>query len=134
MELEVKTTSAMRKQERDQARGIVPISAHFENCLQHFERLCATLDSRQYGGKYMYSAVDGYLSEFRMWGNDTGAPDGLLDHALRKSSRLQKATKDLLIDLLSTLHTSKIPISLIYYKIGYQGQHIFCTLASLFTV
>ena len=118
MELAGKITTATRKQERDQARGIAPIAAHFENCLQHFERLCATLNSRQYGGKHMYSAVDGCLSDFRIWGNDTGAPDGLLDHALRKSSRLQKAAKDLLIDLLSTLHTSKILISSIYYEFG----------------
>jgi hypothetical protein len=102
-----KTTKAASERESDQADGIAPIAALFENCLQYFERLCATLESRQDDGKDMYSAVDGYLGEFRTWGNDTGAPDGLLDHALRKSSGLQQAAKDLLADLLSSLHTSK---------------------------
>lgn len=102
------TMSAARKRENDQAFGIAPIAAHFENCLQYFERLSASLESRPFGEKDIYSTVDGCLSEFRMWGNDTGAPEGLLDHALRKSSRLQQAAKDLLIDLLSTLRTSKI--------------------------
>lgn len=108
MGLEKKTTGAARKHGYDQAYGIAPIAAHFENCLQYFERLSASLESRPFGEKYIYSTVDGCLSEFRIWGNDTGAPEGLLDHALRKSSRLQKAAKDLLMDLLSTLRSSKI--------------------------
>lgn len=108
MALERKTTGAARKPENYQVYGIAPIAAHFENCLQYFERLSASLESRPFGGNYIYSTVDACLSEFRIWGNDTGAPEGLLDHALRKSSRLQKAAKDLLIDLLSTLRTSKI--------------------------
>ncbi len=102
--------SSMLKQDGDRVVGIAPIAAHFENCLQRFEQLCATLESRQLGGNSMYSAVDGCLSEFRRWGDDTGAAEGLLDHSLRKSSRLQQATKDLLTDLLSTLQTSKILI------------------------
>lgn len=108
MERGGKPASKLRERESRQADGIAPIAALFENCLQQFERLCATLECRQDDGKYMYLAVDGSLSEFRVWGNDTGAPDGLLDHALRKSSGLQQAAKDLLADLLSTLHTSKI--------------------------
>lgn len=107
MGLERKTTGAAYKRENDQTFGIAPIAAHFEYCLQYFERLSASLESRPSGGNYIYSTVDGCLSEFRIWGNDTGAPEGLLDHALRKSSRLQKAAKDLLIDLYSTLRASK---------------------------
>ena len=110
MELGGRIMSATRKQENDNFYGIAPIAAHFEDCLQSFERLYATLESRQLGGKDMVAAVDGSLGEFRIWGNDTGAPDGLLDHALRKSSHLQKAVKDLLVDLLSTLRSSKILI------------------------
>lgn len=107
MGLEKQSTSAAYGRENDQAYGIAPVAAHFENCLQYFERLSASLESRPSEGN-IYSTVDGCLSEFRIWGNDTGAPEGLLDHALRKSSRLQKAAKDLLIDLYSTLRTSKI--------------------------
>ena len=108
MEREKKTTSAAYRRENDQTYGIAPIAAHFENCLQYFERLSASLESRPSEGNDIYSTVDGCLSEFRIWGNDTGAPEGLLDHALRKSSRLHKAAKDLLMDLDSTLRTSKI--------------------------
>lgn len=107
MEIGKRIAVPVRKQKNDEANGIAPIAAHFENCLQHFERLYATLQSSQSGGEDMLSAVDCSLSEFRVWGNDTGAPEGLLDHGLRKSSHLQNAAKDLLTDLLSTLCTSK---------------------------
>lgn len=97
---------APRGQKSDHEKGIAPIAALFEDCLQHFERLrAATVESRQI--KPLHSMVDGCFSKFRMWGSDTGAPDGSLDHALRKSSRLEQTTKDLAEDLLSTLRTSK---------------------------
>lgn len=99
---------AARNQESDHEKGIPPIAALFKDCLQDFERLCAaTVESQQIDGLSLCSMVDGYLSKFRTWGSDTGALDGSLDRALRKSSRLQKTTKDLLGDLLSTLRTCK---------------------------
>lgn len=101
-----KSQGAARNQESDHVKGLAPIAALFKDCLQRFERLhAATVESLQIGGKSLHSMVDGCFSEFRMWGIDTGAPDGSLDHALRKSSRLQQTTKDLLGDLISTLQT-----------------------------
>lgn len=102
---------AARNQESDHEKGIAPIAALVEDCLQHFERLCAaTVESQQIDGLSLYSMVDGYFSKFRMWGSDTAASGGSLDRALRKSSRLQQTTKDLLGDLLSTLRTCKTPV------------------------
>jgi hypothetical protein len=39
----------------------------------------------------------------RVWGNDTGASSRSLDHALRKSSRLQTQVADLLRELLENI-------------------------------
>lgn len=115
-----KSQGAARNQESDHVKGLAPIAALFEDCLQRFERLrAATVESLQIGGKSLHSMVDGCFSEFRMWGIDTGAPDGSLDHALRKSSRLQQTTKDLLGELISTLQTSKTLVLSYYSKIDY---------------
>ncbi|MCJ1467362.1 hypothetical protein MMC07_005986 [Pseudocyphellaria aurata] len=93
-------------QESDHRDGIAPLATLFKDCLNSFERLCAaTAESQQVGGELLCSTVHGCFSKFRMWGNDTGAPDGSLDYALRKSSHLQQTTKDLLGDLISTLCT-----------------------------
>lgn len=136
MGLEKQNKSAAYKRENDQVYGIGPIAAHFENCLQYFERLSASLETRPSEGTYIYSTVDGCLSEFRMWGNDTGAPEGLLDHALRKSSRLQKAAKDLLLDLYSTLHTSKtfIYLSLLKFLGPAPIHYLFIVHISLYMI
>ena len=108
MELGEIGQSPARKQESDYENGIAPIAALFEDCSQCFERLCATtVESRHIGETSLHSMVDGCFSELRSWGGETGAPDGSLDHALRKSSRLQQTTKDLLGDLISTLRISK---------------------------
>lgn len=99
---------AARNQESDHEKGIAPIAALFENCLQQFERLCAaTAEYQQIDGLSLYSLVDGCFSKFRIWGSDTAASGGSLDRALRKSSRLQQTAKDLLGDLLSALRTCK---------------------------
>lgn len=58
-----------------------------------------------------YIALDGSQSKFRQWSSDTGASDRSLDHALRKASRLQETTINLLQELLSALDTSKAAAS-----------------------
>lgn len=127
---EGKSQDATRNHESDQEKGIAPIAALFKDCLQQFERLCAaTVESQQIGGKSLNSMIDGCFSKFRMWGRDTGAPDGLLDHALRKSSRLQQTTKDILGDLLSTLRTSKTFVFSYHCKTEY-NLHTSCSLCS----
>lgn len=63
---EKQSTSIAYGHKNDQAYGIAPIAAHFENCLQYFERLSASLESRPSEGNSIYSTVDGCLSEFRI--------------------------------------------------------------------
>lgn len=99
--------NAPQKQESSHAYGVAPIAALFKDCLQHFERLCSTIESRKLTGNSMNLTRDGCFSKFRTWGSDTGAPTGSLDHGLRKSTRLQQTTKDLLDDLILALQASK---------------------------
>lgn len=128
-----KSQGAGRSQESDHEKGIGPIAALFEDCLQQFERLCAaTMESQHIAGKTLYSMVDGCFSKLRMWGRDTGASDGSLDHALRKSSRLQQTTKDLLGDLLSTLRTSKSLVFLCCSKLNHNLDTSYTRCSQLF--
>ena len=100
--------SQTQKPKSSRAYGIPPIATLFNDCLHDFERLCSTIESRKVTGNSPDLMRDGCFSKFCTWGSDTGAPNGSLDHALRKSSRLQQTTKGLLEDLTSALQTSKI--------------------------
>ena len=97
----------MRNQERSHAHKMAPIAALFEDCLQCFAELCTIMEADEDAWKPQHVLVDGSFSKFREWGSDTGASNRSLDHALRKASRLQETTKDMLETLLSTLHDSK---------------------------
>lgn len=97
----------IRNQERTHAHKIAPIAALFEDCLQCFAELCTIMEVNEDAWKPQHVMVDGSFSKFRDWGRDTLAFNRSLDHALRKASRLQETTKDMLETLLSTLHDSK---------------------------
>ena len=102
---------AVRSQGSSRAYEIAPIAALFEDCLQYFEQLCTIMESDEAAWQPRHILIDDYFSKFRDWGSNTGASSRALDHALRKASRLQETTKDLLQDLRTTLHTSKTAIS-----------------------
>ena len=103
MESKLKLHSGLCNQAYEKA----PIAAIFEDCLQFFERLCSIIEINQEAEKAEHPLIQGSFSRFRQWGSDTGASSRSLDHALRNSKQLQQATKDLLEELLSTLHASK---------------------------
>ncbi|KAL8834257.1 MAG: hypothetical protein Q9170_003844 [Blastenia crenularia] len=98
--------SGVRKNENSHAYETAPIAAIFEDCLQFFERLCTITEIDEEAEQAGFPMIESSYDRFRQWGNETGAPNRSLDHALRKSSHLQQATKDLLTDLLSALMTS----------------------------
>ena len=111
------------KQESSHAYRIAPIAAIYEDCVQYFEQICTVMDSNPEAWETRSSQINDCFSKFRDWGNATKAPTRSLDHALRKSSRLQETTKDLLEDLLSMLHTSKAMISSIDKKSTVYTSH-----------
>ncbi|KAL9598499.1 MAG: hypothetical protein Q9219_004472 [cf. Caloplaca sp. 3 TL-2023] len=80
-----------------------PIAATFEDCLQSFERLCSIVETNEEAENTYRSMVEGSHGRFRQWGDETGAANRLLDHALRNANHLQQATQDLLRDLLLAL-------------------------------
>ncbi|KAL8941508.1 MAG: hypothetical protein Q9216_002190 [Gyalolechia sp. 2 TL-2023] len=105
MESKATVRSSIRKHEKSHAYGTAPIAALYEDCLGCFERLCSIIETDEEMEDASNPVIEGPFSRFRQWGNDTGAPKRSLDHALRKASHLQEATKDLLRDLLSALQT-----------------------------
>lgn len=94
-----------QKHEESHAYGTAPIAALYEGCLGFFERLRSITETDEEGGDASDPVIESSFSKFRQWGIDTAAPNRSLDHALRKASHLQEATKDLLKDLLSALQT-----------------------------
>ncbi|KAL9120119.1 MAG: hypothetical protein Q9187_003323 [Circinaria calcarea] len=97
----------MRNHERSHAYKMAPIAALFEDCLQSFAELCTIMEANEDAWRFQHFMLDASFSKFREWGNDTGASDRSLDHILRKASRLQDATKNMLETLLSTLHETR---------------------------
>lgn len=82
------------------------LAALFEDCLQAFLQLTsATKVNLRWN--LCYSRVKDNYSRLSVWGNETGASsrhlDRSLDYKLRKSSRLQIKTAELLGDLHATL-------------------------------
>lgn len=109
--------SDWRRNKDSHAYETAPLAAMFEDCLQSFERLCSIMATDEEAENASYPMIDGSHSRFRQWGSETGAPNRSLDHALRKSSHLQQATKDLLGDLLLALHTCRIFLFRFSYKV-----------------
>ena len=98
-------TGSSRGRDNETGHRKAPVAAMFEDCLQSFERVCEIVKNNQGADIPGYAIIDGSLGRFRQWGYDTGAPKRLLDHSLRKAPHLQRATTDLLEDLLSGLQT-----------------------------
>jgi hypothetical protein len=85
------------------ARKNAPIAAEFEECVQLYYQLCSSMEADSMMWSDAQIPLDDGFSKFRAWGNDTGACTWSLDHALRKSSRLQQQVLDLLRDLREEL-------------------------------
>lgn len=99
--------NSFQRHEESHAYGTAPIAALYEDCLGFFERLRSIIETDDEIEDASDPVIEGSFSKFRQWGSDTGAPNRSLDHALRKASQLQEATKDLLRDLLSALQTRR---------------------------
>jgi hypothetical protein len=80
-----------------------PIAAEFEECVQLFYQLCSSMEADGVMWSDTQIPLDDGFSKLRAWGNDTGACSWSLDHALRKSSRLQQQVLDVLKDLRDEL-------------------------------
>lgn len=108
--------ASMPNNESSRASNTAPIAVLFKDCLQYFGQLIKVMKDNDVW-KPSYLAMDACQSKFRQWSSDTGASNHLLDHALRKSSRLQETTVDLLRELLSALNTSKATASSLSFLI-----------------
>ena len=105
--METSTENYPRTENQKQFRKL-PIAAVFEDCIQYFEQLCTIVECNPEAWESIAFPITDCFTKFRDWGSATKAPSRALDHALRKSSQLQEATRGLLEDLLNTLHNSKI--------------------------
>ncbi|KAG4442072.1 hypothetical protein IFR05_002466 [Cadophora sp. M221] len=95
-------SKALRSQQNQAVRAKAPIAAEFEDCIQSFDRLCATIRVNEPGPDEAVIAED-CRSRLTLWGHESGASGRKLDHALRRSFSLRTATLELLRDLQATL-------------------------------
>ena len=102
------TSDIVRNRNSTHVYQRAPIAARFEECLQYFERLSSMTEIYDEADSASNFSIESAFSQFRQWGNDTGAQSRLLDHALRKATQLVQATNHMLDDLLSALHIGKI--------------------------
>lgn len=120
------TFVGLRHSESSHSLSSAPIATHFDDCQESFRKLSTTMKNQDCfeGCQESFSqlstttsnretqqpssiSLDGFYSRFRQWGLVTGASNRSLDYALRKSSRLQDSTIDLLKDLLWALNTGR---------------------------
>ena len=94
----------LRTQQSQALRAKAPIRAHFEDCVQAFDRLCSAINANMTASEEEIILVEDCYSRLRSWGQDSGASTRALDHGLRKSSELGAHTLNLLSDLHSILH------------------------------
>jgi hypothetical protein len=93
----------LRSRHNRAVRAKAPLAANFEDCLQAFDRLRATIHSSKKNLEDEYILGEDCYSRLRSWGHDSGAASRALDHRLRKSSQLGTATLELLSELQLTL-------------------------------
>ena len=80
----------LRTQHSQALRAKAPIRAHFEDCVQAFDRLCSAINGNVTASEEEVIMVEDCYSRVRLWGQDSGASTRALDHGLRKSSELRK--------------------------------------------
>lgn len=88
-------------------RDRAPIAAEFEECTQLFQSLCSAFEANPLAWKTYHLLIGGQRDALAAWGAETDATSYLLDHALRKSSSLQRHVVEVLQDLSSNLQRSK---------------------------
>jgi hypothetical protein len=93
----------LRSRHNRAVRAKAPLAANFEDCLQTFDRLRATIHSSKKDLEDEHILGEDCYSRLRSWGHDSGASSRALDHRLRKSSQLGSTTLELLVELQSVL-------------------------------
>ncbi|KAH8746034.1 hypothetical protein BGZ57DRAFT_777998 [Hyaloscypha finlandica] len=93
----------LRSRNNRAVRANAPLAANFEDCLQAFDRLRATIYSSKKDLEDEHNLGEDCYSRLRTWGHDSGASSRALDHRLRKSPQLGTSTLDLLAELQSIL-------------------------------
>jgi hypothetical protein len=89
-------------------RDRAPIAAEFEECTQLFQSLCSAFEANPGAWKTYHLVIGGQRDALAAWAAETNATSYLLDHALRKSSGLQRHLVEVLQDLSSDLQKSKL--------------------------
>ncbi|KAH8596651.1 hypothetical protein B0O99DRAFT_705975 [Bisporella sp. PMI_857] len=95
------------EQRKYNAHRGAPIAAAFEDCVQLFEQLCASLEAGTPSWTGPHTELADLFSTLRTWGHDTGASSRSLDHRLRKASTLQAQVLELFEALQNELGTGK---------------------------
>jgi hypothetical protein len=93
----------LRNRNNRAVRAKAPLAANFEDCLQVFDRLRATIQSNKKDFENEHTLGEDCYSKLRSWGYNSGASSRALDHRLRKPSRLKTTTLELLVELQSKL-------------------------------
>jgi len=93
----------LRSRNNRAVRANAPLAANFEDCLQAFDRLRATIYSSKKDLEDEHNLGEDCYSRLRTWGHGSGASSRALDHRLRKSPQLGTSTLDLLAELQSIL-------------------------------
>ncbi|KAE9378878.1 hypothetical protein N431DRAFT_478014 [Stipitochalara longipes BDJ] len=102
----------LRNRQTRAVRAKAPLAANFEDCLQAFDRLRATIQSSKKDLEDEYILGEDCYSRLKNWGQHSGASSRALDHRLRKCSELGTATLDLLSELGSILQeTNELCVS-----------------------
>lgn len=115
MDAQHRDWNVQRLNEAKTLRAKAPIAAQYEDCMQSFDRLRASLrarlpdhDTRSLSGKddfesglpvagvrdqssatrHLFVLAENCVTDFIIWGNEAGAVSRALDHALRRSNKL----------------------------------------------
>jgi len=82
-------------------RAKAPLAAQFEDCAQAVKQVHSALNTDPSVEKHtsLHALVGRCLGRLTTWGHETGASSRLLDHSLRRASRLRNNTLTLLQDL-----------------------------------
>jgi hypothetical protein len=105
---------SLRQRKNKHQPKIAPIAANYENCRGCFEQVCLALRSNS--SSSIADLADDGFGKLQAWGRDSGASNRLLDHTLRKASRIAKLTTDLLSTLCATLVKSKSCLHVYHLK------------------
>jgi hypothetical protein len=107
---------AQRLKESRGLRAKAPVAAHFEDCVQAFQRLSDSLQVNQSNSELHNISKDCAL-RLQLWGEGSDASSRALDYALKGSPEVKRQTLRLLEDLHSTLEEGELkPSKSIYVQ------------------